>query len=418
MKFYKETNFKETPIGKIPKEWEIIKLGDTRRAKIIMGQSPPSSTYNKDGEGLPFLQGKLEFGMIYPSPTVYCSQPLKIAEKSDILISVRAPVGDVNIAPYRLCIGRGLAAIRFDSKEAASWFYFYYLQKIKYLLENLGKGSTFKAINKGDLEDLRLPFPPLSEQHGIVEVLSCVDLAIQKVDESIARAERLKKGLMQHLLTKGIEHKEYKETPIGKIPKEWDIKRLEEAAMEVIIGVVNPATPYYTSAKEGIPYFRSQNVKEYRLEPTNVYVRPEFNKIHLRSILKENDILTLQTGFIGVSCIVPKKYEGANCHSLLITRTNPQVLDPHFLCHFLNSPVGKKVINRHNSGWGRAHLLLKDFRKIEIPLPPLQEQRKIAEIFSSVYNILQFKREKKEKLVRMKRRLMDLLLTGRVRVSV
>ena len=230
IKFYKETNFKETPIGKIPKDWEIIKLGDARRAKIIMGQSPPSSTYNKDGEGLPFLQGKLEFGMIYPSPTVYCSQPLKIAEKNDILISVRAPVGDVNIAPYRLCIGRGLAAIRFDSKEASSWFYFYYLQKIKHFLENLGKGSTFKAINKGDLEDLRLPFPPLSEQHGIAEILYYVDLAIQKVDEAIARAERLKKGLMQHLLTKGIGHKEYKETPIGKIPKDWRVVRLENVA--------------------------------------------------------------------------------------------------------------------------------------------------------------------------------------------
>jgi type I restriction enzyme S subunit len=109
--FYKEINFKSTEIGRIPKEWKIAKLSDEKLAEIIMGQSPPSSTYNKEGKGLPFLQGKMEFGKVYPSPMMYCSQPIKIAEPNDILISVRAPVGDVNVAPYRLCIGRGLAAI-------------------------------------------------------------------------------------------------------------------------------------------------------------------------------------------------------------------------------------------------------------------------------------------------------------------
>lgn len=193
--------FKDTEIGRIPKDWKITNLGNKELAEIIMGQSPPSSTYNREGKGLPFLQGKMEFGEVYPSPVLYCSQPIKIAEPNDVLISVRAPVGDVNIAPYRLCIGRGLAAIRFNLNRVNHQFYFYYFQKIKNLLENLGKGSTFKAITKEDLENLKVPYPSLSEQQKIAEILSTVDkkLEIEKTEK--AKLERIKQGLMDLLLT-------------------------------------------------------------------------------------------------------------------------------------------------------------------------------------------------------------------------
>ena len=417
IKFYKETNFKETPIGKIPKDWEIIKLGDTRRAKIIMGQSPPSSTYNKDGEGLPFLQGKLEFGMIYPSPTVYCSQPLKIAEKSDILISVRAPVGDVNIAPYRLCIGRGLAAIRFDSKEASSWFYFYYLQKIKHFLENLGKGSTFKAINKGDLEDLRLPFPPLSEQHEIAEVLYCVDFAIQRVDEAIARAERLKKGLMQHLLTKGIGHKEYKETPIGKIPKTWKVVELREIAQK-FIGGGTPSTKVPRYWNGDIPWIRSVHLTRYYIDESIIdqYITKEGLENSASNIVpKRNLIIATRVG-IGKSAV--NLIDVAINQDLTGVVIVPSIADPFYLVWYLTSPKVVRMLESFSRGTTIKGVPLNHIKRLKVPLPPLNEQRRITEILSSVDNLLQLKREKREKLVRMKRRLMDLLLTGKVRVSV
>jgi type I restriction enzyme S subunit len=191
--------FKDTEVGRIPKDWEVEKLGNI--AEIIMGQSPPSSTYNREGKGLPFLQGKREFGDIHPSPILYCSQPIKIAEPNDILISVRAPVGDVNVARYRLCIGRGLAAIRFNLNRASHWFYFYYFQKIKNFLENLGKGSTFKAITMEDLGNLKVPYPSFFEQQKIAEILFAIDkkLAIDRNEK--AKLERIKQGLMDLLLT-------------------------------------------------------------------------------------------------------------------------------------------------------------------------------------------------------------------------
>ncbi|MEM2294262.1 MAG: restriction endonuclease subunit S [Nitrososphaerota archaeon] len=191
--------FKDIEIGRIPKEWEVVKLKDV--ADIIMGQSPPSTTYNKEGIGLPFLQGKMEFGEVYPSPVMFCSNPLKIAEVNDILISVRAPVGDINLAPYKLCIGRGLAAIRFKREAANYLFYFYYLQKVKSFLEMLGKGSTFKAIVKEDLENLKVPLVPPSEQEKIAEILSTVDKKLELERKEKARLERIKQGLMDLLLT-------------------------------------------------------------------------------------------------------------------------------------------------------------------------------------------------------------------------
>ena len=193
--------FKDTEIGRIPKDWKITNLGNKELAEIIMGQSPSSNTYNREGKGLPFLQGKMEFGEIYPSPVLYCSQPIKIAEPNDILISVRAPVGDVNIAPYRLCIGRGLAAIRFNLNRVNHQFYFYYFQKIKNLLENLGKGSTFKAITKEDLENLKVPYPSFFEQQRIAEILFTVDKKLEIERKEKARLERIKQGLMDLLLT-------------------------------------------------------------------------------------------------------------------------------------------------------------------------------------------------------------------------
>jgi type I restriction enzyme S subunit len=199
LSFHRETELQKTEIGKIPREWKTVKLSSI--ARIIMGQSPPSDTYNREGLGMPFLQGKMEFGRMYPSPTTYTTQPLKIAEPNDILISVRAPVGDVNIAPYKVCIGRGLAAIRFNLKTANHMFYFYYLQYIKKQLETLGKGSTFKAITKKDLEELLIPLPPIKEQEKVSGMLAMIDKTIELYHEERERLDRLKRGLMDLLLT-------------------------------------------------------------------------------------------------------------------------------------------------------------------------------------------------------------------------
>jgi len=193
--------FKDTEIGKIPKEWKVVRIGDESVADLIMGQSPPSSTYNNTGIGLPFLQGNAEFGEMYPTPVLSCSHPIKIAEENDILLSVRAPVGDVNIAPFKSCIGRGLTAIRPKSNKLEYLFLFYCLKFRSRLFKSISMGSTFKAIRKEEIKNLKLPLPPLSEQKKIAEILSTVDKRLELLREKKERLRRIKKGLMNDLLT-------------------------------------------------------------------------------------------------------------------------------------------------------------------------------------------------------------------------
>ena len=143
-------------IGEISRRWETVRLGGGKVCQIIMGQSPPSSTYNKLQDGLPFLQGNMEFGEIYPSPSIYCSEPVKIAEKNDVLISVRAPVGEVNISSSKVCIGRGLAAIRCKPNNTNYLFLFCCLKYTAKTFEAISAGSTFKAIRKNDLDQVEI----------------------------------------------------------------------------------------------------------------------------------------------------------------------------------------------------------------------------------------------------------------------
>lgn len=108
----------------LPEGWEWKRLGDKQYFDLIMGQSPPSSSYNLRGVGLPFFQGKAEFGTLHPVARKFCSAPSRLAEKDDILISVRAPVGPTNLADQKCCIGRGLAAIRCKDKALPYIFFF------------------------------------------------------------------------------------------------------------------------------------------------------------------------------------------------------------------------------------------------------------------------------------------------------
>lgn len=192
------TEFKETEVGVIPKEWEVKKLDEV--CEIIMGQSPDSNSYNEQGKGLPFFQGKTEFGDIYPEVKKWCTQPKKVSEPLDILISVRAPVGEVNINKYVSCIGRGLGAIR--SKNVTYYKFIYYIiQLASKELRKASQGSTFDAINSSDLKDLKIAIPNIQEQEKIADLIWSIEERVQEKYKMKEYLQQLKKGLMQQLLT-------------------------------------------------------------------------------------------------------------------------------------------------------------------------------------------------------------------------
>jgi type I restriction enzyme S subunit len=416
MIFQKEVNFQESSIGKIPKDWCVQELGDESVANIIAGQSPPSSTYNRENLGLPFLQGKMEFGEMFPSPTTYCSKPIKAAKKHDILLSVRAPVGDVNIAPFECCIGRGLAAIRAKANNLDYLFLFRYLKHESKRFKALSTGSTFKAIRMQEIERFSIPLPSVKEQKNIVAVLGVVDSAILKVDEVIWKTERLKKGLMQQLLTRGIGHKEYKDTPIGTVPEEWGVYPCSELCKEITVGIVVTPAKYYTAS--GVPCLRSFNIQENEIISKDlVYISPEANELHKKSIIHTGDVVAVRTGQPGTSSAVPPAFDGANCIDLIIFRPN-DMIRPGFLSCFLNSPLAKRQVIAGQTGSVQQHFNIGMAEKLKVVLPPLYEQKKIASMLHLIHGKLKFEIEEKARLERIKRGLMDLLLTGKIRVKV
>ncbi|MGB9756516.1 MAG: restriction endonuclease subunit S [Candidatus Bathyarchaeales archaeon] len=419
MMFYKEKEFKEEPfVGKIPVDWDVTRLGEESISEIVMGQSPPSSTYNKEGIGLPFLQGKMDFGDIYPKLLVYCSEPVKIAQPDDILFSVRAPVGDVNLAPCKLCIGRGLAAIRFNNEIANHLFYFYYFQRIRKHLEALGKGSTFKAINKDDLENLIIPIPSLGEQRKIVGVLGVVDSVIAKTGEVIWKTERLKKGLMQTLLTRGIGHKEYKQTPIGTIPKEWEINKVSD-----LFDVVTGTTPSTRQSE----YWNDGTVNW--LTPTDlsklngkIHIKNSERKITERA-LKETNLTLMPKGSIIISTRAPVGYVAVleepatfnqGCKGL-IPKKHDGILSEFYCYYLLNK---KQMLENLSSGSTFKELSKERLQNFNIPSPSFTEQKKIAELLLTIDKKINIERSEKVRLEQIKRGLMDLLLTGKIRVKV
>jgi len=414
----KQGEYKDTEIGRIPKEWEIVKLGDDKIVNLIMGQSPSSSTYNVSGIGLPFLQGNADFGEIYPNPKVFCSEPIKIAEKNDILLSVRAPVGDVNINPFKSCIGRGLSAIKPNYKNVNHMFLFYCLKFLNKLFKYLSSGSTFKAIRKSDIENFKLPLPPLPEQKKIAEILSTVDNAIEKVDEAISKTERLKKGLMQELLTKGIGHKEFKDTEIGRIPREWEVKKVVD-----LFNVETGTTPS-TKNKE---YWESGNIVW--LTPADmsklngsVYIKNSKRKVTKKG-LEETNLTLMPIDSIIISTRAPVGYVvivknnatfNQGCKGLI--PKDRREVNSKFYAYYL---LSKRNLLVNLSGGSTFKELSKEtLENFKLLLPPLSEQKKIAEILSTVDKRIELLKKKREILNRIKKGLMNNLLTGRRRVKL
>jgi len=154
-----QTKFKDTEtrlrsssggqVGQIPEDWEAKELGNI--CNVLMGQSPPSATYNTEREGLPFFQGRKDFGNKYPEKTMWCSMPKRIAEKDSVLLSVRAPIGDVNVAVEKSCIGRGVAAL--SMKKGDNEFLFYLMKQNQNILKNTFEsgGTVFGCVNKTGL---------------------------------------------------------------------------------------------------------------------------------------------------------------------------------------------------------------------------------------------------------------------------
>ena len=183
--------------SEVPEGWSVKLLGEL--ADLIMGQSPPSSDVTESGDGLPFIQGNAEFGARHPTPRFVASTTPKVVQEGDVLISVRAPVGEVNIAESPLCIGRGVGGIR--AKGCDPTFLFYAVGGLSRTFARLSQGSTFDAINGKELRSIEILVPPKEEQRQIAEVLGSVEEAIAAASAALSQTAEARTHQLERLMT-------------------------------------------------------------------------------------------------------------------------------------------------------------------------------------------------------------------------
>ena len=187
--------------GKIPEGWAVKKLWEV--SSFVMGQSPSSKLYNTGGEGLPFHQGVKDFGTRFPSHKTYCTVDKRVAEEGDVLVSVRAPVGRINIANAKLIVGRGLAALRHESLLQS--FLFYQLKNIFVDEDSMGGGSIFNAITKEDMSNIKFLVPNESLDRKFDELVGSLDKQIENLQSKIVNLRRTRDLLLPRLISGEIE---------------------------------------------------------------------------------------------------------------------------------------------------------------------------------------------------------------------
>ena len=188
----------ESELGLIPNYWHVGKLSDI--ADITMGQSPVGTSYNDCGNGVVFYQGRTEFGFRFPSIKLFTTAPTRYAEPMSVLLSVRAPVGDINIAAQKCCIGRGLASIK--SKNNHNSFMYYCLNALKIQLEQYnGEGTVFGSINKKELENLKMSIPNDLIVANFNRIINRIDTQILNLSNEINNLSTLRDTLLPKLMS-------------------------------------------------------------------------------------------------------------------------------------------------------------------------------------------------------------------------
>ena len=354
----------------LPGGWVLARLEEV--STIIQGQSPPSSTFNKNKIGLPFFQGKAEFTELHPKIKIWSKVSKKIAEPNDILLSVRAPVGSTNIVNVRCSIGRGLAAIRYTPNYK---FLFYYLRFIEKELDKKGSGTTFKAISGEVIRNISLPIPPINEQNRIVSKL---DELISELDKG---KEQLRTALNQLKVYKQAIQKYAFEGKLNTNIVKWKTIKLGEL-LDFVGSGATPKGGKKVYVKNGVTFIRSQNVypNEFRLDNV-AYITEEIDEKLKRSRVKENDVLLNITGAsIGRCTFVPKNFPKANVNQhVCILRPNKKKLNHKYLSFYLNSFQAQSDIMNAQSGATRQGRNYTQIKNISIPLCNLKEQELIVE---------------------------------------
>ena len=388
-------------MSKLPKGWEEVKLGEI--LNIQTGKK--NAQDSKENGEYPFFTRSIDTQKI--DTYSFDTEALFIAGEGNFTVKYYKGKFDLHQRTYMLtALKENTVDLKFLQNN---------IQPKVYQLVATSVGSTVQSLRKPIIEALKIPLPPLEEQKKIADILSTVDKKIAFVEENINATEELKKGLMQKLLTEGIGHTEFKDSELGRIPESWEIKSLSKVCNKVVdknkdllyVNVLtNSATLGIISQNE---YFDREIVTEKNL--VNYFVVNKFDYIYNPRIS-----INAPCGPIN-QC---KKYENGIVSPLYtVFRIEKDSINNDYLeFYFLSNHWNKYIKDNSNTGARHDRMSISDklFFSMPIFIPPVEEQKQIAEILSTVDKKLENLKEKKQSFEELKKGLMQKLLTGEVRV--
>jgi len=388
------TQYKNTAIGKIPMDWEVRKLGE--ECIITMGQSPSSEFYNDECVGLPLIQGNADIVDGKSIIRFYTSQITKTCEKNELIFTVRAPVGEIGIASYTSCLGRGVCSIKHSNLNTLNYVKFY-LENYRANWSKLSQGSTFEAISGNELKQFQIPLPPLSEQQKIAKVLSSWDKAIQETNVIIKKLKRRNKALANQLFLNDDNRSNQKQIMqiVDRIKNSFTP---EENALYKQIGIRSHAKGLFY--KEAVTGRILGNKSVFWIEPNCFIVNIVFAWEQAIGKTTDADI-----GFIA-------------SHRFPMYKPKAGILNLDYLLYFFKSLKGKYLLELASPGGAGRNKTLgqTDFLKLKIPVPSIEEQIRLVDILDTATKEIQQYQQKLSNLKLQKKGLMQQLLTGKTRI--
>mgnify|MGYP005969116507 CR=1 FL=1 len=349
-----------------------VKLKDV--CNINMGQSPDSDSYNDNEDGIPFFQGNADFGEKYPTTRKWCNAPTKIAHAEDILISVRAPIGALNYAKEECCIGRGLAAITPNQDKVSSGF-IYWLLKGKHKELNLqGTGSTFKAISRKVLEEIKVPDIELKKQTELAGSLEKVYSVIQLRKQQLEELDILIKARFVERFGNPEDS-----------GNEWEQKPLSDL-LNVIGGYAFKSDQF--SEIGGIPVLRIGNINAGVFRPVNMVYWEDDEKLE-RYAIYAGDLVMSLTGTVGKDdygnvCIMGNEYDKYYLNQRNAKLEIKSGLDKYYLSELLKFECVKKKLTGISRGVRQANISNKDILNLVVNVPPIELQNQFAAFVTQV----------------------------------
>ena len=406
-------------------EWSHAVIG--RHVELINGFAFPSDGFTQ-GEGIPLIRirdlnrcdTEVNFRGRYPERYLVKKGDLLIGMDGDFL-TIRWK-GDDALLNQRVC-----KLLTKDGGRLVQDFLFYRVSEAITGINRITAATTVKHLSSKDILGITIELPPKPEQDKIAHILSTIDQAIEQTDALIAKQQRIRNGLMQDLLTRGIDENgdlrsedthEFKDSLLGRIPVEWGIRNIDSISDFVTSGA-RGWTKYYS--EEGALFIRIGNLTRHHINlnwDNTVFVRPPVHVEGSRTLVRPNDILISITADLGIIGVIPEGFgEGyVNQHIALVRLTDPKI-DSRFAGWFLQSRAGQSQFERLNESGAKAGLNLPTIRSLLLTDPPLDEQKRIAKTLDANITVMLHLQAVLKKQSNLKVALMQDLLTGKIRVT-